>query len=97
MTINNVSLATLAGGPYGSTSWEQLNLFPASLVLGWYYFGPRDAGLMPKHPTTQSFFRASTMSLGSIAFGSLIVTILEIIRLILNSLRNQSVEDGDRK
>ncbi|KZV63816.1 DUF580-domain-containing protein [Peniophora sp. CONT] len=79
MTINNVSLATLAGGPYGS----------------WYYFGPRDAGLMPKHPTTQSFFRASTTSLGSIAFGSLIVTILEIIRLVLNSLRNQSIEDGD--
>lgn len=65
--------------------------------LGWYYFGPRDAGLMPKHPTTQSFFRASTMSLGSIAFGSLIVTILEIIRLILNSLRNESIDNGDRE
>ncbi|KAH9935626.1 plasma-membrane choline transporter-domain-containing protein [Fomitopsis serialis] len=54
--IGNVALATLAGGPFGS----------------WYYFGPRDQGMMPRHPTLSSFGRASTLSLGSIAFGSLI-------------------------
>ncbi|KAK0225683.1 plasma-membrane choline transporter-domain-containing protein [Armillaria fumosa] len=76
--IGNVSLATLAGGPFGS----------------WYYFGPRQLGEMPKHPTLSAFGRASTLSLGSIAFGSLIVTILELIRLILNAVRNNASQDG---
>ncbi|OJA18624.1 hypothetical protein AZE42_01778 [Rhizopogon vesiculosus] len=76
--IGNVALATLAGGAYGN----------------WYYFGPRDQGQMPKHPTLGAFGRASTLSLGSIAFGSLIVTILEIIRLILNAVRNNANAQG---
>jgi len=76
--IKNVALATLAGGPYGS----------------WYYFGPRELGQMPKNPTMSSFGRASTLSLGSIAFGSLIVTILEILRLILNMVRNNASAEG---
>ncbi|KAH7924270.1 DUF580-domain-containing protein [Leucogyrophana mollusca] len=76
--IGNVALATLAGGPYGS----------------WYYFGPREQGEMPKHPTLLAFGRASTLSLGSIAFGSLIVTLLEILRLILNAARNNANASG---
>ncbi|EIN11911.1 DUF580-domain-containing protein [Punctularia strigosozonata HHB-11173 SS5] len=77
--IGNVALATLAGGPFGS----------------WYYFGPREQGQMPNHPTTSAFVRASTLSLGSIAFGSLIVTLLEVIRMILNAARNSAQEDGN--
>ncbi|KZV95008.1 DUF580-domain-containing protein [Exidia glandulosa HHB12029] len=76
--IGNVALATLAGGAYG----------------GWYYFGPRENGLMPKHPTLAALGRACTTSLGSIAFGSLIVTILELIRLILQMIRNNAAADG---
>ncbi|RPD78068.1 DUF580-domain-containing protein [Lentinus tigrinus ALCF2SS1-7] len=76
--IGNVALATLAGGPFGS----------------WYYFGPREQGLMPKHPTLTSFVRASTLSLGSIAFGSLIVTLLELIRMLLNAARNSANAEG---
>jgi len=76
--IGNVALATLAGGPYGS----------------WYYFGPREQGLMPKHPTLSAFGRASTLSLGSIAFGSLIVTLLEILRIVLDVARNNANADG---
>ncbi|KAI0779551.1 plasma-membrane choline transporter-domain-containing protein [Fomes fomentarius] len=76
--IGNVALATLAGGPFGS----------------WYYFGPREQGLMPKHPTLTSFVRASTLSLGSIAFGSLIVTILELIRMLLNIARQNANAEG---
>ncbi|EIM79183.1 DUF580-domain-containing protein [Stereum hirsutum FP-91666 SS1] len=82
MTIGNVALATLAGGPFGC----------------WYYFGPRASegtgGMMPKNPTLTAFARASTLSLGSIAFGSLIVTILEVMRLILQALRN-NLYDSD--
>lgn len=76
--IGNVALATMAGGPFGC----------------WYYFGPREQGEMPKHPTLTAFVRASTLSLGSIAFGSLIVTILELIRILLNILRNMGREEG---
>ncbi|KAG1731518.1 plasma-membrane choline transporter-domain-containing protein [Suillus paluster] len=76
--IGNIALATLAGGAYGS----------------WYYFGPRDQGQMPKHPTLSAFGRASTLSLGSIAFGSLIVTVLDVIRLILNAARNNANAQG---
>ncbi|PPQ98607.1 hypothetical protein CVT24_003940 [Panaeolus cyanescens] len=76
--IANVSLATLAGGPYG----------------GWYYFGPRGFGQMPPHPTLSSFGRASTLSLGSIAFGSLIVAILDLLRLILNAIQHNANAEG---
>jgi len=76
--IGNVALATMAGGPFGS----------------WYYFGPREQGMMPKHVTLSAFGRASTLSLGSIAFGSLIVTLLDLIRMILNAVRNSGNQDG---
>ncbi|THH15552.1 hypothetical protein EUX98_g9448 [Antrodiella citrinella] len=76
--IGNVALATMAGGPFGS----------------WYYFGPKEQGMMPRHPTLSAFGRASTLSLGSIAFGSLIVTILDLIRMILNAVRNSGSMDG---
>ncbi|KAJ7783184.1 plasma-membrane choline transporter-domain-containing protein [Mycena metata] len=76
--IGNVALATLAGGPYGC----------------WYYFGPRGEGDMPKHPTLSAFGRASTLSLGSIAFGSLIVTLLELLKMILRAAENSANADG---
>ncbi|KAI0341911.1 DUF580-domain-containing protein [Trametopsis cervina] len=76
--VGNVALATMAGGPFGS----------------WYYFGPREQGQMPSHPTLSSFVRASTLSLGSIAFGSLIVTILEMIRLVLEIAKDNANSDG---
>jgi len=76
--IGNVALATLAGGPYGC----------------WYYFGPRGEGDMPKHPTLSAFGRASTLSLGSIAFGSLIVTLLELLKMVLRAAQNSANADG---
>ena len=51
----------------------------------------------PRHPALSAFARASTISLGSIAFGSLIVTILELIRLLLNVARNNASQQGSRK
>ncbi|KAJ3748726.1 DUF580-domain-containing protein [Lentinula detonsa] len=76
--IANVALATLAGGPYGA----------------WYYFGPKEMGEMPNHPTLSAFGRASTLSLGSIAFGSLIVTLLELLKMILHAVQNSANADG---
>jgi len=59
----------------------------------WYYFGPKGAG-MPPHPTRSAFLRASTLSLGSIAFGSLIVAILELIRMLLNYAQSNAAANG---
>lgn len=43
----------------------------------------------------KAFIRSTTLSLGSIAFGSLIVTILELIRLILQIVQQQQAAEGD--
>ncbi|WVW83672.1 protein PNS1 [Kwoniella bestiolae CBS 10118] len=78
--VGNVILCTLAGGVFG----------------GWYYYGPRvPTGGLPKRATLSAFIRASTLSLGSIAFGSLIVTILELIRLILQAIQQYEAGQGD--
>ncbi|KAL7417547.1 DUF580-domain-containing protein [Mrakia frigida] len=77
--IGNVALATLAGGAFG----------------GWYYYGPAYEGGMPKHPNFKSFVRASTLSLGSIAFGSLIVTLLEMLRMLFNVIQQNAAADGN--
>ncbi|KAI5449166.1 putative choline transporter, variant 2 [Naganishia albida] len=80
--IANVILATLAGGVYG----------------GWYYSGPRDtankAGV-PAQANLKAFIRATTSSLGSIAFGSLIVTVLEVLRTIMQVVAQNEQAQGD--
>ncbi|GFZ44180.1 Protein PNS1 [Saitozyma sp. JCM 24511] len=58
---------------------------------GWYYYGPR----RPTRVFPNSFIRSTTLSLGSIAFGSLIVTILELLRLILQSVQQYEAGQGD--
>ncbi|RSH81537.1 Protein pns1 [Saitozyma podzolica] len=62
----------------------------------WYYYGPRAANSgLPKRASLKSFIRSTTLSLGSIAFGSLIVTILELLRLILQSVQQYEAGQGD--
>ncbi len=80
--VANVCLATLAGGAFG----------------GWYYYGPAvkgGQGGMPRRPNLKAFGRATTWSLGSIAFGSLIVTILEILRQLFRLLSQYESGQGD--
>lgn len=59
----------------------------------WYYNGPNGDWL--KGANTKAFGRAMTTSLGSVAFGSLIVTILEILRQILNVIQYSAQDEGD--
>jgi len=63
----------------------------------WYYNGPNAPQL--KGANAKAFGRASTTSLGSVAFGSLIVTVLEVIKQVLNAVsRNERAEgDGERQ
>ena len=67
-------------------------------ISGWYYYGPRHAaGGLPKRASLGAFIRSTTLSLGSIAFGSLIVTILELIRIAAQMFHNAQMQDGDCK
>jgi hypothetical protein len=69
---------------------------PRADLAGWYYYGPRAANSgLPKRASLKSFVRSTTLSLGSIAFGSLIVTILELLRLILQSVQQYEAGQGD--
>ena len=52
-------------------------------------------GGLPKRATLKAFVRSITLSLGSVAFGSLIVTILELIRLLLNAVSQYEAGQGD--
>jgi len=61
------------------------NVVIATLAGGpygvWYHYGVDGEG-KPNRPTVASFCRASIFSLGSIAFGSLFVAIIELLRLL---------------
>jgi hypothetical protein len=54
----------------------------------WYFLGGNRAA-MPRNPTAGAAKRALTTSFGSIAFGSLLVAVLQTIRAILRSMRNR--------
>ncbi|AET40201.1 Pns1p Ecym_5452 [Eremothecium cymbalariae DBVPG len=53
----------------------------------WYYFGKSDQG-MPRWPAFGAFKRAMTTSFGSICFGSLIVSLIQLVRQLINMIRS---------
>lgn len=59
----------------------------------WYYMSKSDQG-MPRWPTLGSFKRAMTYSFGSICFGSLLVSIIETLKQLINLARQSIVGDG---
>ncbi|KAH7917562.1 DUF580-domain-containing protein, partial [Leucogyrophana mollusca] len=88
--IGDVALATLAGGPWGIAG-DGAFCFP---------FAPKTQltrRLSSKHLALLAFRRAATFTLGSIAFGSLIVALLEILRLVLNAAWNNANASKSRK
>ncbi|KAF9410998.1 putative choline transporter, neither null mutation nor overexpression affects choline transport [Podila epigama] len=62
-------------------------------VFGVYYFFEGSPQGVPSSPTLASARRALTTSFGSICFGSLLIAVLQTLRYVLNSLRNDS-DDG---
>ncbi|KAF5401578.1 Choline transporter protein 2, partial [Paragonimus heterotremus] len=48
-----------------------------------YYFSRHDSKAMPKCPLLQSFFRAAFYHIGSLAFGSLLLALLQWVRVLL--------------
>lgn len=49
---------------------------------------------LPKNATMKAFGRASSLSLGSIAFGSLIVALLETLQTVLRAVQNAQAQEG---
>ncbi len=66
----------------------------AGVYGSWYYLSKSDQG-MPRHPAFGAFKRAITTSLGSICFGSLIVTFVQLLKQLLSALRQSSQNNGD--
>ncbi|KAF6005851.1 hypothetical protein HII13_000122 [Brettanomyces bruxellensis] len=60
----------------------------------WYYLSKSDAGT-PKHPALGSFRRAMTFCFGSICFGSLIVSLIQLLRQLINIAKMQALGDGN--
>lgn len=60
----------------------------------WYYLAASDQG-EPKWPALGALKRALTYCFGSICFGSLTVAILQMLRAIIEILRNNAFASGD--
>lgn len=60
-------------------------------IFGAYYYGGADA----KKVAWGAFKRASTYSFGSIAFGSLIVALLDLLRAILHVIQSYESQEGN--
>lgn len=64
----------------------------AGIFGAWYYAPP---GQKKQPVALASFGRATSYSLGSIAFGSLIVAILDLIKGIVSLIQQSEAQDGD--
>ncbi|KAJ2721942.1 putative choline transporter, neither null mutation nor overexpression affects choline transport [Coemansia sp. Benny D115] len=64
----------------------------SGLFATFYFFDGAPGGYPTTHPMLSSLKRATTNSLGSICFGSLIVAVIQTVRAILRAIRNQ---EGD--
>ncbi|ANZ77759.1 BA75_05125T0 [Komagataella pastoris] len=60
----------------------------------WYYLSRSDQG-MPRFPALGAFKRAMTWSFGSICFGSLIVALLQLLKTVIQILKNDALQNGD--
>lgn len=62
----------------------------SGVVATWYFYGD---GSMPPNATTASLKRSMTTSLGSICFGSLVVSIVKLIYYLVRSAAQHSQND----
>lgn len=60
----------------------------------WYYLANSDQG-EPRHPALGAFKRAMTYSFGSICFGSLIVSLIQLLKAGVQILKNDAFGQGD--
>lgn len=66
----------------------------AGIYGTWYYLSNSDQG-EPKHPALGAFKRAMTYCFGSICFGSLIVSLIQLLRSFIQILKQNAFGSGD--
>lgn len=66
----------------------------AGIYGTWYYLSGSDQG-EPKHPALGALKRALTYCFGSICFGSLIVSIIQLIKALVQILKQDAFGDGN--
>lgn len=66
----------------------------AGIYGTWYYLSNSDQG-EPKHPALGAFKRAMTYCFGSICFGSLIVSLIQLLRQFVQILKQNAFGSGD--
>ncbi|ERF74822.1 Protein pns1 [Endocarpon pusillum Z07020] len=92
--IGLVVFVTFAG--YWVTEWikNTIHTTVAGVYGSWYFCAGKPGG-MPSGSTRGAFKRATTYSFGSIAFGSLIVAIINMLRQACSIAQHQSAQDGN--
>ncbi|KAL7539327.1 hypothetical protein ACHAXR_009184 [Thalassiosira sp. AJA248-18] len=70
-----------------------IHVIIAGVVSTWW-FAPEDAGSCCSVAIKDSFIRATTTSFGSICFGSLLVAIIQALRAMVESARQDNGNDG---
>lgn len=60
----------------------------------WYYMSKSDQG-MPRWPAFGSLKRSLTYSFGSICFGSIVVSLIETLRTVINIIRQSVTANGN--
>ncbi|QSL66157.1 hypothetical protein MERGE_000532 [Pneumocystis wakefieldiae] len=64
-------------------------------VFGSYYYGYNTPEGIPKHATLSSLKRTTTYSFGSVCFGSLVASIVQLLRDLFKSLMRDRAGSGD--
>ncbi len=92
--VGLVVFITFAG--YWITEWikNTIHTTVAGVYGSWYFCSGKPGG-MPRGATRGAFKRATTYSFGSIAFGSLIVAIINMLRQACSIAQQQSAQDGN--
>lgn len=72
---------------------SHLSDYWATVLTFFRYFCSRKQ--MPQHPTLGAFKRAMTYSFGSICFGSLIVSVVQLLKQIASIAQQSEATDGN--
>jgi Plasma-membrane choline transporter len=92
--VGLVVFITFAG--YWISEWikNTIHTTVAGVYGSWYFCSGKPGG-MPRGATRGAFKRATTYSFGSIAFGSLIVAIINMLRQACSIAQQQSAQNGN--
>jgi len=92
--IGLIVFVTFAG--YWISEWlkNTIHTIIAGVYGSWYFCAGKPGGI-PKGATMGAFKRATTYSFGSIAFGSLIVALINMLRQACSVARSASSQDGN--